>query len=238
MEDLLGYSFADLVPFSRVSYWRLFERYNGLAWPAVAAGIAVGVWCAAALLGRHWVGLRLGIAALGFCWIWTAWAFLWGTLAPLNWPAEYAAWAFAGQGLLLLHLGAVMPVGGAGDGGWRWRAAAGLLLLAGVGLPLSELAAGRPPTGLGWIGTSPDATALATLAVLLPVRSGWALAALPVPALWCLYAALVALTLGEPSGWLLLGAAMTTTIAALTAQVLAHADPATQPATANRRLKP
>jgi hypothetical protein len=92
----------------------------------------------------------------------------------------------------------------------RGRAgAAGILLLAWLGLPLIELVIGRDWRGLGWFGSAPDATALATLAVLAALDSPlrWPLAV--VPTLWCLYAGLSLLAMGEPAWWVtLLGAAL------------------------------
>lgn len=200
MEDWLSYSLQDLVPLSRETYLGLYARYNARHWPAVLLGIGMGAWLWWRLV-RGDRGLVWVLAPLGLCWLWVAWAFLWGSYAPLNWPAGPAAWAFGLQGALLV---ASALVSRALRFDWRpgrARVAAGILLLAWLGLPLIELLAGRDWHGLGWLGSTPDATALATLAVLaaLDSRLRWPLAV--VPTLWCLYAGLALLAMGDPTWW-------------------------------------
>jgi hypothetical protein len=41
--DWLSYSLADFVPFSHVTYLRLFERYDARFWPTVLVGMGVGL---------------------------------------------------------------------------------------------------------------------------------------------------------------------------------------------------
>jgi hypothetical protein len=195
MDDWLSYSLGDLLPLSRDTYLHLFERYNAGHWPAVLIGLGLGAWLSLGA-ARGSVQVRM-LALLGLCWLWIAWSFLWRGYAPLNWPAGYAAWAFALQGVLLV---AVVPLARrAGlDLLSASPAAAGLLLFAWLGLPLLELLSGRSWQGLGWLGTAPDPTALATLALIaaLGLPLGWVLAI--IPAAWCAYSALTLFAMGDP----------------------------------------
>jgi hypothetical protein len=200
--DWFSYSLEDLLPLSRQTYLGLYARYNASHWPMVLLGIVVGAWLWWRLM-RGDRGLASALVPLAFGWLWVAWAFLWGCYAPLNWPAGPAAWAFGLQGALLLGWAAVSRSLPSSQVDWHPRraGAAGILLFAWLGLPLSELLAGRHWAGLGWLGSTPDATALATLAVLaaLDSRLRWPLAL--VPAIWCLYAALSLLAMGDPAWW-------------------------------------
>lgn len=210
MVDWFSYSLEDLLPLSRQTYLSLHVRYNASHWPMVLLGTGVGAWLWWRLV-RGDQGLAWVLAPLGLCWFWVAWAFLWGSYAPLNWPAGPAALAFGLQGGLLVGWAAASRPSPLLRVDWRrGRAgAAGILLLAWLGLPLIELVIGRDWRGLGWFGSAPDATALATLAVLAALDSPlrWPLAV--VPTLWCLYAGLSLLAMGEPAWWVtLLGAAL------------------------------
>ncbi len=75
MADWVNYSLADLVPFTRGTYLRLFELYNARAWPAAAIGQGFGIWMLW-LLWRPDAGrIRACLGALGVCWVWIGWAF-------------------------------------------------------------------------------------------------------------------------------------------------------------------
>ena len=59
--DWLSYSLADFVPFSHVTYMRLFERYAARFWPAVLVGVGVG-------LGALWLLRRTARGPVGWPW--------------------------------------------------------------------------------------------------------------------------------------------------------------------------
>lgn len=208
MEDWLSYSLGDFLPFSRETYGRLFEHYNTRHWPAVLIGIGFGAWL--------WAGAARGVfqarllALLGLSWLWIAWFFLWRSYTPLNWPVGYAALGFALQGVLLITTAFVPDPSGAARSVPR-APALGMLLFAWLGLPLMELLTGSSWQGIGWLGSAPDPTALATLAVVAALRPPlrWALAAVPV--FWCIFSGLTLLAMGDPL-WFVLPLAATLTL--------------------------
>jgi hypothetical protein len=204
--DWLGYSPADLVPFSLDTWLRLVAAYNAAHLSAVLGGLAAGMavlWLAAG--AAAWRS-RPALALLGGCWLWVAWAFLHRALGPLLWAADWLALGFAVQGALLL-LSALLPLRGSAQPP-RWARLAGWCLLACgvVLLPLAQGLLGRELAAVGWFGTSPTPTALATLGLvaLLPGGRAWPL--LPLPVLWCLLASAMLGVFAEPL-WPLPGAA-------------------------------
>lgn len=199
MTDWLTYSASDFIPYSRATYQRLFELYNARYWPAVAAGLAIGVASLRLCGSRGCRNPRLLMAALGCCWVWIAWAFFSTAYATLNWAGPYVGGAFALNGLLLIAASGLAPPrvqSRAPDIG----ASVGYgLLVTGVVLwPAAQSALGRDWRGLEAFGTSPEPTVLATLGLLLLLRPrpGWVLALVPV--LWSLLAAATLLVIEEP----------------------------------------
>lgn len=198
MDWLTLYSPADLVPFSRDTWLGLVERYTRAHLPAVLVGIGAGVlllWLAA---GTAPWRLRAAQALLAAGWLWVGWAFLYRALGELLWAAHWLALGCAAQGALLL-LSALLPLHANGERrrrpahvGW-W-----LLVPALFALPLAQTLAGQPAGTLGWFGTTPTPTALATLALvgLLPAARAWLL--LPLPLAWCAVAAAMLGVFGDP----------------------------------------
>jgi len=206
--DWLGYSPADLVPFSGETWLALLARYNEDHLPAVIAGMALGLVLLRLTAGRSPRPLRPVLALLGLCWLWISWTFLHQALGTLLWAADWLAWAFAVQGALLLlcaglpYTGAMTPRPRLGSP-LRYPPPAWWLLATAVLLwPVLELAVGRVWTALGWFGTGPDATAAGTLAVaaMTPGRRAWLL--LPVPVLWCLVSSAMLGVFEAPLWWL------------------------------------
>lgn len=207
MGDILSYTIRDFLMFSRDVYWRLFALENEALWPlpflaALAGVVAVGflLWPRPPLL--RIVGLLMSLACY-----WVAWHFLWLRFAPVNWPMTYAAGAFALQGLVMFAwaVGAVrlQPPGGIG-------AQFGYLLTAyAVAVhPLTALPAGRAIEGAEFVGIAPGPTAIALLGVAVAAMRGWwAVLAVPVPLLWCLWSALTLYALGGWQAWIPAGAA-------------------------------
>jgi len=200
MEDLLTYRIADFIPYDRAIYEGLFERYHAALWPGMLAIVVAGLLALLAL-GRRWDG-RLVAVLLAVGWGWVAWGFFHQRYATLNWGADQIAIGFAVEAVLLLGWAV-------SAGGLRRRpdlspsGAVGLALgaLVLVGLPLLVWQAGGGWATLSFAGVGPDATAIATLAVLLATsgRFRWLLA--PVPLAWCLAGWAQSQVLGLPGAW-------------------------------------
>lgn len=196
LEVWLSYRPSDFLMFSPRIYWRLFESANRAWWPVPGLATALGLlW----LCGRR--PLRTGLAALGALWLLVAWVFQLERFAPIHWVAGAYAAAFALQGL---WLGGAVLVGRlrARGAGWRARVGTGLVAWALVGHPLLAGLSGRPWLQAELIGVAPDATALATLGVLLlaepdtPGQRRWWRLAFVLPFTWCLVSAATLATMG------------------------------------------
>ncbi len=203
--DWFSYGPADLVPFSSETWLGLFGRYNqeGLGW--VVAGpatvLVLGLLVRFAGGRTDWLSRaspRLLLALSGCCWLWIAWAFFHQAVSTLLWAADWLAWGFAAQGLVLLTAASLLPP--ARDPANRWPRVVGwgLIVVALIGAPLLAWSTGQPPQGIGWFGSGPTPTAVGTLGLLLvlPVRLGWLL--LPVPLIWCLLAGMLGQVLHDP----------------------------------------
>ena len=101
MPEWWTYGLGDFLLFSPRTYYRLIERYNAASWPLHLVGAAAGL----SLLALHrritplWT--RVVCAVLAAAWGWVGWAFLWRRYATINWAAEYFAWGFAAEAVLL-----------------------------------------------------------------------------------------------------------------------------------------
>jgi Family of unknown function (DUF6064) len=158
MSDWGSYALADLVYVSPAAWARLYERFHAALWPAQwAAGLA-----GLALLLLAWRATArpaaLALAALG--WASVAAIFHWHWHAELNWAAPWIAAGWAVQALLLA--GAALKSGDWAPAGPRRSAGLALMVLALLAAPL------LPRTEV--FGLTPDATALATLGLLLALR--------------------------------------------------------------------
>jgi len=133
--------------------------------------------------------------------------FLAARYAPINWPVIYAAWGFGVQAVLLAALAVL--------GRWTWSVRRGAGAVLGWGLlvhatilhPLIGLAFGRPLAQAEIVGIAPDPTAIACLGLLTlvwPGRAGLVVGLIPV--VWCVASAVTLLALGEPQGWVIIGA--------------------------------
>lgn len=196
-----SYTLADLLMFSPRTYYRLFEMHNTATWPGHLATAAAGL---AALLcaGRPAiVRARLAAGLLAACWLWVAWAFLLRRYAPVNWAAQYFAYGFVVEALLLCWLGIVR--GRLMFAPLRQPVARAALGLAGFGLfayPLLAPLGGRPWSQLEMFGQAPDPTVVVTLGVLLSAARTPALLLL-IPLSWCAVTGATLQTLGAPDAW-------------------------------------
>ncbi len=184
MSEWWTYSLSDFLLFAPRTYYRLFELYNAAIWPAQILALALGL-AILALLRRG--GQGRGIAAiLATCWLWVAWAFLIERYATINWAAEYFAWAFAIEALLLIWAGIIRGRLPFKPYAHRTsRAGLFIFLFALLLQPLIGPLAGRPWTQVEIFGVAPDPTIVATLGMLLLAanRVCWELMVIPI--VWC-----------------------------------------------------
>jgi hypothetical protein len=208
MSEWWTYDLRDLLLFSPRTYYRLFELHNLEWWPLPLVTLAFGL----VLFALAWHGgtrmARAALVLLGGAWLWVAWAWQFERYAPINWAAEYFAWAWAAQGVLLL-IAAAFPRSRLAS---RRQRLAGLLLLA---YAVAAHPLWAPLLERGWVqaevfGMAPDPTALATLGALLALRLHVGLAVLP--AVWCLLSGATLWAMASPEFWAVpLGAALALT---------------------------
>jgi hypothetical protein len=201
--DLLSYSLADLIPFSRETYFRLFERYNIGVWPAPIVGLAWGFISLFAVRRPEDWGRRAAVLMIAACWLWVGWAFQVGWYAPLSWTGIYFGIGFGLQGVLMAAMiRRIRPVPSTAPSiaevPWDRRVALVILLFALLVQPLLGLFSGRPWYGLEVFGSAPDPTVLATLGMLLMIRHPlrWLLSIIPL--IWCLISGATLFVLSVP----------------------------------------
>lgn len=198
--DLWSYGLADLVPFSRETYLRLFERYQVGVWPASLVGWLLGLATLVALRRPGQAGARVALLIVAAAWLWVGLVFQMRWFAPLTWAGRYLGIAFVLQGALLgLAIGAGTIRRPSVRAGWDYGA--GLLLL-GLGVliqPALGLLAGHPWEGLETFGTAPDPTVVATLGLLLMLHHPWRWLLAAIPILWCLVSGAMLSVLGLPT---------------------------------------
>jgi len=200
MKEWLSYRLSDFVMFSARVYDRQIELHNerlaGLQILSIGFGIVLLWMCSRATSLTN----RILPAVLGVGWVFVAWSFLWLRYAEINLLAEYAAPAFAAQGVALLALslrggGIAMQL----PAGYFHYPALGFIAVAVLGFPLIAPAAGKPFATAEYFLMMPDPTALGTLAVLAfsatPLR--WLL--MIVPVLWCVLSGAMLWTLDMPT---------------------------------------
>lgn len=221
METLTSYSFSDLLMFSPASYFRLFELANSGLWPGQLLLIAAAAWLWWQMRRPQPHAAPMVALLLAVIWALVAGWFLYRQYAQINLAASWFALAFALQALLLLGFSLSRryrrdvfdrrPVRGLHPG---------LLLFAYAVLvhPLVGVLAGRSWTGMEVFGVAPDATALATLGILLTGYRAITWPLLVIPLAWCVVSALTYLAMGYAHGIVPLVLA----VAALAATVVLH----------------
>lgn len=212
-----SYRPTDILMFSERVYWRLFERYNDQLWPLPLLLVLVGLLMLAALRWPRPVVNRTLAGTLTVFWLFGATPFLWYQYAPINWAVRYAVPFFLLQAGLLLWFGVIRdrlrftPV--RGPAGWFGL---GLFGYAALVHPWTAPLAGRSLASAEVLGLAPDATAIATLGLVVAAGRGpllWLLAA--VPLFWCLVSWLLLDALGTVEAWIPLLSALAGFVALL-----------------------
>ncbi|MFW6024690.1 MAG: DUF6064 family protein [Dichotomicrobium sp.] len=207
MDALLGYSLEDLMLFSRETYLRLFELYHRDVWPAQILVGALGIaFLQPVLVGRR-TRIRAMLAVLALIWLWVGYAFHLERYATINWAATSFAWLFAAQAGLLL-IAAIWPGGLRGGPAWARGTGAAILGFALAVLPLAEIALGRGWREVEFFALTPDATAFATLGVLVALSGAWRWLLALVPLTWCVIGGGTLLAMNSPEAYLSWGAAL------------------------------
>ena len=196
MKDWISYRLSDLLLFSPRTYYRMFELYHDDVWPAqlVAAAIAIAML---ALLRRNdrWSDAAVaGIAAA--CWMWVAVAFHTRRYAAINPAARYFGALFIAQALILVWIGVLrrrVSFGRTGDAP-MWTLP--VMLIALLAPPLVGRAAERTWSQVELVGLTPDATALATIGLLLVASPPAPRVLMVAPLVWCVAAGATLWALG------------------------------------------
>lgn len=187
------YQLSDFLLFSPETYFRLFELHNAALWPwqvaAVMAGLAMLVV----------TGQPLALLFAGAAWLLTAWLWFHQSYATINWAAEYVAYGFALQGLLLWVYAFDRELQPADS---RSRAVGFTLVICALALqPLLPWMLGRPWQQGEVFALMPGPTVVATLGLLLALRAPWLLLILPL--VWCVLDGVTLWTMKAPAFWLL-----------------------------------
>lgn len=197
--EILSYSLADLIPFSRETYFRLFERYNVAVWPAPIVGLALGMMSAFAMRRPGHRGLRAAILIMAFCWLWIGGVFMMRWYFPLTWVGAYFAVGFGLQGVLMaILLRGRELIRQPEATSWEWRIALSMVFFALFIQPLLGFFAMRAWYSLEVFGSAPDPTVVATLGLLLIIRHPlrWLLAIIPLT--WCVLSGATLFVLSAP----------------------------------------
>ncbi|HSG64927.1 MAG TPA: DUF6064 family protein, partial [Gammaproteobacteria bacterium] len=167
MSEWRTYELSNFLLFSPRTYDRLVESYNAALWPGQALAVLSGIAIVILTLRR---GKRASFAAaalLALVWLWLAWAFHLQRYAPINWAARWFAVAFGIEGMMILASEwrkRVPPDRTRRAGRLTGLALATFAILA---LPVTERFLGVPWTRVEVFALFPDATAVATLGILI-----------------------------------------------------------------------
>jgi hypothetical protein len=185
MDAWWTYGITDLVLFTPETYFRLFELHHRDWWPMQLACLAMAVVILLCLWPRPARGGRVIAILLAASWGWVGWAFLHLRFAPIHWVANWYAVAFFLQALLLFIYG-VSRRGMEFETGNTVRTGIGVvvLLFALLVMPATAHLSGREWMQAELFAMTPDATALATLGLLLLVKGHVAVWLVIIPVAW------------------------------------------------------
>lgn len=188
MSEWWTYSLSDFQMYSGEALLRLLEAYNHWLFPAQVPALALGAWVAWVAARGSPRQLRYGLAALGVCWLFVAWAWFWERLATIDIAAPYFAHAFAIQGAVLVGVAAGLPDAAPRSDELQRVGAAALIIGAIAVMAVLPLH--------GMFGVTPDATALVTLGFVAALGRLRVLLALPL--LWCGLSGAMSWNLDDP----------------------------------------
>ena len=215
MRDWLTYRLSDFLLFSARTYFRMFELYHRDVWPAQVAGLLVAALIVVVLVRpvkhRH----RILAFALAAVWLWVGVAFHIRRYASINWAATYFGALFVAQAALLalsgLRGGRARVAGVSSPTDQR----AGIAFVGAVLLvPLVGALADRSSRQVEIFGLTPDATAIATIA-LLAFKQGGGRTLLILPVVWCTIGAATLWALSSREAWLSIAAVLVGLLALL-----------------------
>ena len=211
MDEWWTYGIADLVLFTPETYFRLFELYHRDWWPMQLACLAMAVAIMLCLWLKSTWGGRVIALLLAASWAWAGWAFLHLRFAPIHWVADWYAVAFFLQALLLFIYG-ISRRGMKFETGNSVRAGIGVFVLLGalLAMPATAYLTGRDWMQAELFAMTPDATALATLGLLLLTKDRVAVWLVVIPVAWCIVTGATLWALEAPEALILPAGAMLT----------------------------
>lgn len=201
MSEWWTYRLSDFLMYTPQSFERLLESYNVWLFPgqvvALAAGLAI-VWASWRAGERS---LRMSLIVLGVSWEWIAWAFFTERLSTIDLAAPYYAYGFALQGVLLLWTGWRVRLNMLGPQPSSRRLGTVITTFSVFGLPLVAPLLGGSWKAIALFGLTPDATALATMGLL--IATGMERKLTVIPLLWCVASGALLWNLGQAYALLL-----------------------------------
>jgi hypothetical protein len=211
MDEWWTYGITDLVLFTPETYFRLFELYHRDWWPVQLACLAMDVVILLCLWLKSSWGGRVIAFLLAASWAWAGWAFLHLRFAPIHWVADWYAVAFFLQALLLFIYG-ISRRGMEFETGNSVRAGIGVFVLLGalLAMPATAYLTGRDWMQAELFAMTPDATALATLGLLLLTKDRVAVWLVVIPVAWCIVTGATLWALAAPEALILPAGAMLT----------------------------
>ena len=212
MDEWWTYGIADLILFTPETYFRLFELYHREWWPIQLACLAMAVGILLSLWLKSTRGGRVIAILLAASWAWVGWAFLHLRFAPIHWVANWYAVAFFLQALLLFIYG-ISHRRMEFETGNKVRAGIGVFVLLGalLAMPATAYLTGRVWMQAELFAMTPDATALATLGLLLLTKDRVAVWLVVIPVAWCIVTGATLWALEAPEALILPAGAMLTT---------------------------
>lgn len=203
MTQWWNYRLEDLLLFSSGTYYRLFELYHRDVWPLQILAVLLGITILRLASRNPPRRGRLIAFFLAAAWLWVAWAYHLRHYATIAWFADYFALGFALQALLLIGSGVCCSHGlfQAEARAIRW-AGPGIFLFSLLVLPVVVPLLGRDWRQTELFAMTPDATAIASLGLLLLCKGKtfWVLAFIPL--CWCMISAATLWAMDSPAAFI------------------------------------